>query len=271
MNFDPDREPTEPRHAASVLLLRARPDGEAEVFLLRRHRHSKFMASAFVFPGGAVDPGEDALKAAARELFEEAGVLLVHDEVEAETLAAWRRRVLDGEPFEAVLEAGGVRLDLDLLSPYAHWITPSAEARRFSAVFFVALLPAGQTPSFDDRETVDERWATPAEAYADADALALPPPQLHSVLDLREVARSGPEAVLAHARERARDLKPILPRYVGDEGAPGGFALLFPWDPDYGSRGTGASHPWPPGHPHGRGPSRVVRDASGWRLLEPPC
>ena len=37
------------------------------------------MASAFVFPGGATEPGEDALTAAARELFEEAGVLLARD------------------------------------------------------------------------------------------------------------------------------------------------------------------------------------------------
>ena len=32
------------------------------------------MASAFVFPGGATEEGEDARTAAARELFEEAGV-----------------------------------------------------------------------------------------------------------------------------------------------------------------------------------------------------
>ena len=62
------------REAASVILLRPTEAGtEAgtepgfEVFLLRRHRQAKFMASAFVFPGGATEPGEDARTAAARE------------------------------------------------------------------------------------------------------------------------------------------------------------------------------------------------------------
>ena len=76
------------REAASVILLRpAEPGTEAgfEVFLLRRHRQAKFMASAFVFPGGAAEPGEDARTAAARELFEEAGVLLAHADSRLET------------------------------------------------------------------------------------------------------------------------------------------------------------------------------------------
>ena len=71
------------REAASIILLRRQEPAEAktneaafEVFLLRRHRGASFMASAYVFPGGAADAGEDARTAAARELFEEAGVLL---------------------------------------------------------------------------------------------------------------------------------------------------------------------------------------------------
>ena len=70
------------REAASIILLRRMEPADArtnestfEVFMLRRHRGSSFMASAYVFPGGAAEPGEDARTAGARELFEEAGVL----------------------------------------------------------------------------------------------------------------------------------------------------------------------------------------------------
>ena len=53
------------REAASIILLR-RKDPGFEAFFVRRHRSSSFMASAYVFPGGAAEPGEDARTAAAR-------------------------------------------------------------------------------------------------------------------------------------------------------------------------------------------------------------
>src|SRR5262249_16914969 len=93
------------RPAATVIVLR---DGVAgpEVFLVRRHHAVAFMAGAHVFPGGRVDAGDHGADAswwgglwsaaaklpgvardpalsfhvaAARELFEEAGVLLARD------------------------------------------------------------------------------------------------------------------------------------------------------------------------------------------------
>lgn len=147
-----------PRDAASVILLRDGADGP-EVFLLRRRKSASFMGGAYVFPGGAADPGEDDPRiTAARELFEEAGVLLATTPVTRDVAAALRRRTLDGEPLPALLAEAGLALDPDALSYFAHWITPSVEAKRFSARFFIAMLPEGQAPSFDDRETVDEAW-----------------------------------------------------------------------------------------------------------------
>ena len=105
------------REAASVILLRATPNG-FEVFLLRRHKKASFMASAFVFPGGATEPGEDALTAAARELFEEAGVLLARDTgSQNETLELMsqeqlRHKVLTGVPAQALLEIAGLAWEL---------------------------------------------------------------------------------------------------------------------------------------------------------------
>jgi len=62
------------REAASVILLRRANPG-FEVFLLRRHKRASFMASAFVFPGGAAEPGEDARTAAARDFAHQRAIL----------------------------------------------------------------------------------------------------------------------------------------------------------------------------------------------------
>ena len=43
----------EPRHAATVVVLRSSPDG-LEVFLMRRSASMGFAAGMYVFPGGSV-------------------------------------------------------------------------------------------------------------------------------------------------------------------------------------------------------------------------
>ena len=76
--------PSEPRPAASVVLLRRggkHGDRELEVLLLKRSEEAKFMPNVWVFPGGAVDPGDGEDEAgyracAVRELAEEAAIEL---------------------------------------------------------------------------------------------------------------------------------------------------------------------------------------------------
>jgi len=171
---------TTPRDAATVILIRPAGAG-VEIFLLRRRKAASFMGGAFVFPGGAADPGEDDPRiTAARELFEEAGVLLATGALDPAELAALRARVHDGGDLRAMLAERGLALDVDALTYFSHWITPSVEAKRFSARFYVAALPTGQEPRFDDRETVDQAWVTPADALTRAAELALPPPQLRT-------------------------------------------------------------------------------------------
>ena len=71
-------EPTVPRQAASVIVLRGCADA-LEVLLVKRNPRARFMGGAWVFPGGAVDAGEgegdEAHRAAGvRELAEETGI-----------------------------------------------------------------------------------------------------------------------------------------------------------------------------------------------------
>jgi 8-oxo-dGTP pyrophosphatase MutT (NUDIX family) len=259
-----------PREAASVILIRGREStGEAEVFLLRRHAGSSFMAKAFVFPGGTKDPEDgDVRVTAARELFEEAGVLLTRGPVDRKTLSGWRGSLADGASLPDLLAREGIEIDTDALRYFGHWITPSFEKKRFSAKFFVAELPPNQTPSFDDVETVDEVWVTPGEALERAGELRLPPPQVRTLYDLREAAADGPAAVLALADQRARHPHPVVPKPIPMETAAAGFVLLLPWDPDYAAA-EGDGIEMPADHPLALGPSRFVLTDNGWRNVHP--
>jgi 8-oxo-dGTP pyrophosphatase MutT (NUDIX family) len=256
-----------PREAATVILLRPAGPGY-EVFLLRRRKAASFMGGAFVFPGGAADPGETEPRiTAARELFEEAGVLLggPADASAAPDLAALRATVLAGAPTAETLAGAGLGFDVDALTYFAHWVTPSAERKRFSARFYVAVLPAGQEPRFDDQETVDQAWVTPAVALARRAELALPPPQVRTFHDL--AAAATVDEVLALARDRAGAPHPIMPRLAP---TPGGFALLLPWDPEYQSAGQGDAAPMPAGHPLATGPTRFVLEDRAWMHVYAP-
>lgn len=267
-----DWKDTPIREASSVILLRPRIGaGEAEVFMLRRHRKSSFMSSAFVFPGGAADPDDgDPRITAARELFEEAGVLLTTGAVPADRLASWRAAVNhDGANLGALLAAAGLSFDLDALHYFSHWITPSVERKRFSARFFVAVLPPSQTPSFDNKETVDEIWVTPAEALAQAKELKLPPPQVRTFHDLQRACASGVAAVIAECARRAAHPHPIMPRLCSTSG--GGFCLLLPWDPEYETAGSGDLRPMPADHPLAVGASRFILEDMTWKNVRAPA
>jgi 8-oxo-dGTP pyrophosphatase MutT (NUDIX family) len=246
-----------PRPAASVLVLRDRPDG-FEVFMVRRHDAMAFMGGAHVFPGGRLDaqdfvahsawcdgldaaaehlsalPAREALAyhvAAARELFEEAGILFARDTTGAlvstddpSGLIRFAKHRVELRSRERVLrdvlEEEGLRLALDAFLVAAHWVTPAGERIRFDTRFFVAVMPSAQTPSHDDSETTAGDWFTPDRAIAAAEAgdIHVPPPtwtilrELQSALDIH--------GVLDRARERP--IPRCEPKAVDD----GGRALL---------------------------------------------
>lgn len=272
-----------------MILLRRGKKGAPpfEVLLLRRCKGAAFMANAFVFPGGGTEPNEDAQSCAARELFEEAGVLLVRenernpepfgeesmnatlgDDTPLFSIAALRKKVLAGASATELLGEYRLRWWTDVMVPWSHWITPSIEPKRFSARFFVCELPGGQKPSFDGGETVDETWVAPADAIARAGELSLPPPQLRTMYELASL--SSIEDVLAAARVRAEEPHPILPRLRAMEPGDPGPTLLLPWDPDYAQLGTGESVPLTYTPSWATGPSRFVLEDRAWKHITAP-
>ena len=191
--------PVPARAAASLLIGRDGANG-SELFLLARHRNSTFASGALVYPGGAVDdadrdPGLRACAAGAedlddeelafriaavREAFEECGLLFARprgsDElVEGERVEAIKRRFaaeLAGHSLDmrALAEAEDLELACDRLVPFAHWITPETQPKRFDTRFFLAGAPPRQEARHDGHESIDSVWITPAGLVEAADA-----------------------------------------------------------------------------------------------------
>ncbi len=252
-----------PRRAASVILLRDDSSGgEFEVFMLRRPDTARFAPGAYSFPGGMLDAEDHAaaqrlvrplpggtttddlhvrlrgdgpfaspdaetsaslLCCAARELFEETGVLAARDAaLQSATLddqAHWstsRDAVLAGTlPFDELLAAAGLTLCPDDLIYFSHWITPESSRLRFDTHFFVATLPPGQVATHWPGEMADGEWLTPREGLARHGVGRMPmlPVQVQHLE--RFVRYDTLAALLDYAR--TKPVYPVLP-FVGPNG-----------------------------------------------------
>ncbi|NVI90326.1 NUDIX hydrolase [Actinomadura sp. BRA 177] len=229
-------EPVPARHAATVVVLRDHERHGLQAFMLRRVRSMAFAPGAYVFPGGSVDPrdGEAELAwcgpppaewgtafhadetlarelvcAAVRETFEETLVLLagptsgtVVDDTRGDEWETDRQALLDrSQSFGGLLDRRGLVLRADLLRPWAHWITPAMEPKRYDTRFFVAAMPAGQRARDVSTEADQVAWVRPAEAAERAEKgewMMLPP----TIATLAELAEYDTVAdVLAAPRE----------------------------------------------------------------------
>jgi 8-oxo-dGTP pyrophosphatase MutT (NUDIX family) len=230
-------ETVAPRPASTVLLLRDNPvSKEIEVFMMVRHYEIDFNSGALVFPGGSVDNNDHAIIArpelysgvagldetglsfriaAVRETFEESGILLARPNRSEELVDAGRARKIEAAhrtalcegrtDFLTVLAEHGMQLALDLLVPYAHWITPEGMPKRFDTWFFLAAAPPEQAGAHDGKESTDSIWVSPREALAGGESgrFKLPFPTT------RNLVRLGKQAGVAAALEDSRG-KPIV-------------------------------------------------------------
>lgn len=213
----PEEAPLVPRPAATVMLVRDTGPGLG-VFLMRRHAKMEFAAGTMVFPGGGVDDrdrnadiawagpppewwaqrfgiepdlAEALVCAAARETFEESGVLFAGPAGrgrsapdssigDASVYGDARRALADGTlSFADFLRRENLELRSDLLRPWANWVTPEAErTRRYDTYFFVGALPKGQRADGENTESDRAGWTTPEAAiddFAAGRSFLLPP------------------------------------------------------------------------------------------------
>lgn len=193
----PDSQP-----AATVVAVRDAPGG-IETLLLRRHAEVELAGGAWVFPGGRVEegdarPGEDvdsleaARRAAAREAFEEARLVV----------------------------------DPSSMVPLAHWTPPQVVMRRYATWFLVAPVDRHEVV-VDGREVVDHCWIDPQTAldrHAVDDLHMLQPTWVvlhrllghHDVLSLLAAAAATPPDRFVTRFARVGDVRVSL--WEGDAG-----------------------------------------------------
>jgi glyoxylase-like metal-dependent hydrolase (beta-lactamase superfamily II)/8-oxo-dGTP pyrophosphatase MutT (NUDIX family) len=205
----PPPPPSEPRVASAVILWREGPRGR-EIFWVKRGGALRFAGGFQAFPGGRLDEAdahvpvagfsgeEAALRAcAAREIFEETGVLLATGPrpPKPELDAARRALLADAADFGDVLARHGLALDGARLIEAGRWITPPQFPLRYDAHVFVAATPEGEAAEVWPGELTDGEWIVAADAeerWASGEVL-LHPPNLWGVQCL---ARAAPPACL---------------------------------------------------------------------------
>lgn len=255
LEFDPNQKITPPREAATVVIVRDTSEG-LEVFCVRRHAQSAFMGGALVFPGGkldakdqdprwfdrttAVDPRSALFStnpahalalavAACRETLEEGRILPTRPGIKDDVLPDLLREA-ETEGFLEALIRREIVLDVGQMAPFARWVTPTAEQRRFDARFYLLSVPEGQNGKHDEHETTMSMWAKPKDVLhaATQGQFFLAPPTARTLeLLARERDVQG-----AYALAARQTLQPVCPEFVAEDPP----FIALPGDPAHSVR-----------------------------------
>ncbi|HSE02596.1 MAG TPA: hypothetical protein VLK35_00475 [Methylomirabilota bacterium] len=259
--------PATPAPAATLVLLRDRADGPAEILMIQRHGKSKFAAGDYVFAGGKVEaddipddverfvrgltPEEAAARlggdlapraalgywvGAIREAFEEVGILLAydHDGAPVRFTAANRERF---EAYRAACQSANLAFFTMLR---AEALTLATDRLTYFAHWitpeeqplrfdtrFFAAAAPAQEPVVDGHEIVAFRWLTPAEAF---EALARQEITLRlpTIKNLELLENGGSRSSEVLSALRGRPVPTIRPRVLQVDGKP---VPVLPGDP----------------------------------------
>jgi 8-oxo-dGTP pyrophosphatase MutT (NUDIX family) len=241
-------EPALCRDASTVVIVNEERGG-AEILMMKRPGSMKFAAGAYVFPGGRVDdadsdprigwhgPSADEfgaklgaspevaralVVAAVRETYEESGILLAgtpDGEPVVPSGPDWDSdcaAVRAGElSFAGLLARRGLVVLADRIVPWARWVTPVVEPRRYDTRFFAAIVPPGQTADGHLAEADKIAWTAPGEALAAAKAgeIMMLPPTIATLAEFTKVSGGAAEFL-----RQPREITPIQPRILAENG-----------------------------------------------------
>ncbi|MCK9542212.1 MAG: NUDIX domain-containing protein [Novosphingobium sp.] len=212
--------------AATAIIFRHGRDGEAaEILMVQRSRAMRFAGGAAVFPGGRVDPADHALAerlapradraltaariAAIRETLEETGLAIaVTRKIPAAEAIAARRMLLEDGALAPVLDRFGWALDLEALTPFAHWCPDFHRA--FDTRFFLADLGTGDVDiAVDETENTHLFWTSAQSALdkARAGEISVIFPTQRNLERLAQFATFAQ----AHAHARRTPVRKITP------------------------------------------------------------
>lgn len=177
--------------------------------------------------------------AAVRETFEESGILLARmtsgrqldfaDKATRQRFARYRAMILQQEmTLRDLAKKENLVFRLNDLKPYARWVTPVVEKKRFDTRFFLATMPPGQKPVHDSREMTETLWIEPGKALlkqTKGDILLMPP----TLKTLEEMANQSSWSDLSDLASSAT-IQPTMPQ-VSVEGD--SIVIKLPHDPEY--------------------------------------
>lgn len=251
------RKPATPLPSATIVIGREAADG-FEMFMVVRHQQIDFASGALVFPGGKTndadhDPGIRALctgaetlsnqelslrVAAIRETYEEAGILLAvpdsNDKLisgdQLRELKAYRQQLADNTMgILEFLKAESLRLAVNRLTLFAHWITPEMMPKRFDTKFYLAEAPTDHLGIHDGSESVDSIWISPTRAlteHAEGKRTIIFPTRMN-------IEKLGRSHSITEAIETARQSS-IMTVQPWIENRENGTYLCIPEEADYG-------------------------------------
>lgn len=193
-----------PKDAAAVILLRQNTNPiNPEVFWVKRSDTLAFLGGFHAFPGGQIDASDGEvpvanapnpetaimISGAARELFEELGVLVVRggELLTKGQLVSLRDDLESGRmPWPNLLQHYDLHLDADDFTFVGRWLTPPFSPRRFDTWFFLVNCPQKQEPTVVPGELQSGEWIEAGEGFnrwSRAEVLAVPP-TLHGLKTL---------------------------------------------------------------------------------------
>jgi len=161
--------------AATLILVRDRSDGPAELLMVERAGGMAFAAGALVFPGGRIDDADRELASAIgadpaavagiRETVEETAVPVgLSPPPDANAALGIQDALIADRPFADILDETGLSIDAAALTPFARWVPKFHAVRRFDTMFFVARCPSGDwQPRVVEGECAGAYWLTAAE------------------------------------------------------------------------------------------------------------
>lgn len=195
-----------PKDASAVILLNEAGD---QVLWARRNPNLAFLGGWHAFPGGKLETSDalvtvknyadEELKkfivCAAREIFEEAGVLLVRN---GEKLTRGQRASLHDDlisgrmTFAEILTHWNLWIDAEDFHYTGFWTTPNFSPVRFKTRFFLVVCPSKQTPfaAISELENIEFIQPNTALDRWKKSEVLISPPILLSLKTLAEVPNS---------------------------------------------------------------------------------
>ena len=170
---------------------------------MKRNEKLAFLGGFHAFPGGQIDQNDSEvpvrntpdeitatmISGAARELFEELGVLVARG---SESLTKGQRISLLDDltsgrmTWPALLKHYELELDANDFTFVGRWVTPPFSPRRFDTWFFLVNCPPKQLPAVVPGELVDGEWIGARAAHEEwfkGNVFAVPP-TLHGLKQL---------------------------------------------------------------------------------------